>query len=181
MLSRLRESDLEDAIALLFSPTTWVVAFRGVETPDKLRSYLSNFIASDARGEALTLVARLKETGEIAGISRYHSAAPNFTRVEIGYTWIADQWMRTFVNTEKKFLMMRHAFEEIGVKRVEFSVDPRNDKSNDAVRRIGGTFEGTLRKWRFLSEQDKGDRNIYSVLDDEWPRVKAHLIQLMER
>jgi RimJ/RimL family protein N-acetyltransferase len=149
-----------------------VVACRGINTKEKLHSYLSNFIDRDAKGEGLTLVARLNSTNEAVGISRFHNAGPNFLRVEIGFTWIADRWTRTFVNTEKKKAMLGYAFEKMAVKRVEFSVDPQNEKSNKAMIRIGAKFEGTLRKWRFLNETDQGHRNIYSIIDDEWPRIK---------
>lgn len=174
-LKRLQKSDLDDAFQSLFSPTTWAVAARGVNTRPKFDAYLESFIEKDARGEGLGLVARLNSNNEVVGFSRYHSAGPNFSKVEIGYTWISDRWQRSFVNTEKKQLMLTHAFDEMGVKRTEFSVDPVNDKSNKAMLRLGAKFEGTLRKWRFLSERDRGDRNIYSIIDDEWPQIRGHL------
>ncbi len=178
-LDRLGETDLEEAVSRLYSPTTWVVAHRGMDSPQKVRAYLAKFIEADARGEALTLVARVRSSGEVVAISRFHSAPENFLRVEIGYTWIADRWMRTFVNTEKKYLMLRHAFEAWKVKRVEFSVDPINEKSNRAMKRLGAVMEGTLRKWRFLSDQDQGHRNIYSILDDEWEPIRGRLERMM--
>jgi N-acetyltransferase len=171
-LKPLCEKDILELAHSLFSPTTWAVTVRGNDTPEKVRVYLDAFVAKDARGEGQSLVARLNASGEIVAFSTFHNATPNFSRVEIGFTWVADKWMRTFVNTEKKFLMISHAFEKMKVKRVEFSVDPRNEKSNRAMKRIGAQFEGTLRKWRFISGDDPGHRNIYSIIDDEWPQVR---------
>jgi RimJ/RimL family protein N-acetyltransferase len=172
-LLRLSEGNFPELATSLLSPTTWVCATRGVDTADRLREYLGGFVAADCRDESLTLVARVASTGEAAAVSRFHSASAGFAKVEIGFTWVADPWMRTFVNTEMKYLMIRHAFEAMGVKRVEFSVDPRNAKSNAAMTRLGAKLEGTLRKWRFLSPADPGDRNIYSIIDDEWPAARA--------
>jgi RimJ/RimL family protein N-acetyltransferase len=180
-LQRLQLSDFEEIISTLFSPTSWVCAFRGIDTREKMLKYLEVFVDKQNREQGLTLVARIKNSNEIAGISSYHSAPENFARVEIGYTWIADRWMRTFVNTEMKLLMISYAFEVMKVRRVEFSVDPRNEKSNTAMKRIGAQYEGTLRKWRFLNESDPGSRNIYSIIDEEWPETRLHIEKLAQK
>lgn len=134
-----------------------------------------------AKSESLTIVAIHNETSEMLATSTYQYPSQGFKRVEIGFTWIADQWQRTFVNSELKYLMLEHAFEDMRVVRVEFSVHPNNQKSNAAMKRLGATLEGTLRKWRFLSGADDGNRNIYSIIDDEWPDIKARLLQARVR
>ncbi len=108
-------------------------------------------------------------------MSSYLSPTVNFTGIEIGFTWIAKNFQRTFVNSEMKFLMLQYAFETMNVKRVQFSTDPVNEKSNQAILRLRAKFEGTLRKWRFNSSEDQGDRNIYSILDHEWNKVRLEL------
>ncbi len=167
--------DSDELFETLMSQTTWMVAERGITDKNTFNSYLEGFFARQNKGEGLTLVAREKLSGQITSMSTFWNPSTNLTKIEIGFTWVADRWMRTFVNTEQKYLMLKFAFESLKVKRVEFSVDPRNERSNAAMKRLGAHLEGTLRKWRFLSENDKGDRNIFSIIDDEWPSVRSRL------
>jgi RimJ/RimL family protein N-acetyltransferase len=167
--------DSQPLYTTLMSETTWMVSERGIKDQPVFEKYIKAFLDRQEKQEGVTLVARVTRTSEIKAISTFWNFATNGSKIEIGFTWVADKWMRTFVNTEMKFLMLTYAFETLKVKRVEFSVDPTNEKSNKAMLRIGAKCEGTLRKWRFLSENDKGDRNIYSIIDDEWPEIKARL------
>jgi RimJ/RimL family protein N-acetyltransferase len=175
VLKPIHESDIAELGRTLLSPNTWMSARRGVTDEKAFQHYISKLITKQTAGEAITLVARLKENQEIAAMSTFWNPTLHLTAIEIGFTWVADKWMRTFVNTEMKFLMLEHAFETLRVKRVHFSVDPTNEKSNQAMARLGAKLEGTLRKWRFLSDQDSGDRNVYSIIDDEWPGVRSLL------
>jgi N-acetyltransferase len=171
----LTEADTDPLFDVLYDPETWVVKVRGIDTREKFGAYLAAFREKRRSGQQVPVVAVDRATGSLAALSVYHNAAPGLTKVEIGFTWVAPRFQRTHVNTELKLLMMTHAFERWQVKRVEFYVDPRNDKSNRAMARVGATLEGCLRKVRFLNATDPGDRNIYSVLDTEWPRCKAGL------
>lgn len=180
ILKKLNGNDLDEIIENLSSKTSWASLLRGINTKEKFRDYLNTFMVKQEKNQFLALVSRIKDSGEVVSISSYHSASENFGMVEIGYTWVADKWMRTFVNTENKYLMCSYAFETMNVRRLQFCVDPRNDKSNIAMKRIGAKFEGTLRKFRFIAENDEGNRNFYSILDDEWPSVKTHLEKLMK-
>ncbi len=117
-----------------------------------------------------------KFNGQFVASSVYQYPNENFRRVEIGFTWVADKWQKTFVNSELKLLMLDYAFNVMKVNRVEFSVHPTNEKSNRAMKRLGATLEGTLRKWRYIENLDDGNRNIYSIIDDEWPRLRSQLI-----
>ncbi len=96
-------------------------------------------------------------------------------RVEIGATWIAKPWQRTAINTEAKYLMLRHAFETLGCIRVELKTDALNQKSRDAILRIGAKEEGTLRQHMITSTGRLRDSVYFSILDSEWPKVKADL------
>ena len=98
-------------------------------------------------------------------------------RVEIGSTWIAGPWRRTAVNTEAKYLMLRHAFETLGCIRVEFKTDALNQRSRNAIRRIGATEEGTLRQHMVMGSGRLRDSVYFSILNSEWPRVKRDLEQ----
>jgi N-acetyltransferase len=179
ILKKLTLSDFDEIIENLSSETSWASKLRGINTKEKFQEYINTFIAKQEKNQFLTIVSRVKTSNEVVSISSYHAATENFGMVEIGYTWVADKWMRTFVNTENKYLMSNYAFETMKVRRLQFCVDPRNDKSNKAMLRIGAKFEGTLRKWRFIAANDEGNRNVYSILDDEWPKVKEHLKNLM--
>ncbi len=162
------------------SPSTWFTKTWGIDSSEAFVTYCTNrFLKQQSTGECLTLVIQNKPDGQLVATSTYHHADPDFTKVEIGFTWIGDQWQRSFVNTEMKFLMLEYAFEVMKVKRVEFVVHPNNEKSNVAMKRIGAVFEGTLRKWRFRPGSDDGDRSIYSVIDDEWPSKKIALKKLL--
>ena len=178
-LTPLTEDDLIPLGKTLVSETTWFTKTRDLTTPEKFAEYFRPMIARRKNGEAMTLVVRLRETGEFVAMSTYQYPSPGFLKVEIGFSWIADKWHRTFVNTEMKYLMLKHAFEVMGARRVEFSVHPNNPKSNAAMIRIGATLEGTLRKWRFLPGAngvgDDGNRNMYSIIEDEWPVISGRL------
>jgi RimJ/RimL family protein N-acetyltransferase len=96
-------------------------------------------------------------------------------RVEIGSTWIAPPWQRTAVNTEAKYLMLRHAFEVWGCTRVELKTDALNQKSRNAILRIGAKEEGTLRRHLVTWTGRVRDTVYFSILDSEWPEVKGRL------
>lgn len=167
--------DLEEMAQALISPTTWFSRTWGLNDLASLRAGLTPTFEQQAQGQCLFLKALHQD--KIVAISNFHSAPKNFTRVEIGFTWIADAWQRTFVNTELKLLMLSHAFDTMKVRRVEFSVHPANEKSRLAMLRIGAKYEGTLRQWRFNPNNptDDGDRCIYAILDYEWPMVEKAL------
>ncbi|MHB1088072.1 MAG: GNAT family N-acetyltransferase [Acidimicrobiales bacterium] len=103
--------------------------------------------------------------------------------VEVGGTWLAASAQRSGINTEAKFLLMSYAFEDWGVSRVELKTDARNERSRTAIARVGATFEGVLRHYQPSlvegEEERYRDTAMFSVVDDEWPRVKAHMRTLV--
>lgn len=177
ILRPLKSSDLRDTAQALVSPTTWFSMTRNIQTISDFENYFRPILQKQEAGESLSLLARLKSTSKIVGMSTFQYPSVQFTKVEIGFTWLSDSWQRTFVNSEMKYLMLAHAFEVMKTLRVEFSIHPKNTKSNEAIKRIGAQFEGTLRKWRYLPGSDDGNRNIYSIIDDEWPAVKSQLVK----
>jgi RimJ/RimL family protein N-acetyltransferase len=98
-------------------------------------------------------------------------------KVEIGSTWIAPQWQRTVINTEAKYLMLRHAFETWNCMRVELKTDALNQRSRRAILRLGAKEEGTLRKHMVCWDGRQRDSIYFSILDTEWPEVKGQLEQ----
>jgi N-acetyltransferase len=100
-------------------------------------------------------------------------------RLEIGSTWIARNWQRTAVNTEAKYLMLRHAFEQLGCIRVELKTDSLNQRSRQAILRLGAREEGILRNHMITSTGRIRHTVYYSIIDSEWPAVKARLERML--
>ncbi len=118
---------------------------------------------------------RDKSSGDVAGTSRYLNISEHEPRVEIGFTWYRPQSQGTYVNPEAKLLLMQNAFERLGCVRVELKTDARNAQSRAAILKMGAKFEGIFRKHTRVSDSYVRDSAYYSVIDEEWPGVKAGL------
>ena len=127
------------------------------------------------RGQSLPFTTIEQSSGRVIGSTRFMSIDLANRKVEIGSTWIAPAWQRTAVNTEAKYLMLRHAFENWSCLRVELKTDALNHKSRNAILRIGAKEEGTLRKHMVTSTGRVRDSVYFSILDTEWPAVKLRL------
>lgn len=149
-------------------------------SPDAMGEFVEAALDDREQGNALPFATVLRETGEVIGSTRFGNVAPAHRRVEIGWTWLAPGHQRTPANTEAKYLMLSHAFEEWDCVRVELETDSRNRRSIDAIRRIGATREGTLRK-HMQTKQGPRDTVYFSILDDEWASVKADLEAKLSR
>jgi len=146
-----------------------------VRTPDDMRAYMETALRALADGSALPFATVERATGRAIGSTRFGSIDRGHRRLEIGWTWIGRQWQRTAVNTEAKYLMLRHAFETLGAMRVELKTDSLNERSRRAILRLGAVEEGTFRK-HMLTESGRVRHTVYfSVIDEEWPGVKARL------
>ena len=119
--------------------------------------------------------------GKVAGSTRYLNIRSEHRSLEIGWTWLGQEWQRTGVNTEAKLLLLEYAFERLGCRRVEFKTDGRNLRSQRALERIGAIREGQLRKHMVVQEDFSRDSVYFSVIDDEWPQVRARLQKLQQR
>jgi N-acetyltransferase len=142
---------------------------------DGMRAFVEEALAEQRAGNALAFATTLPETGQVIGSTRFMSIVPAHRRVEIGGSWIAPAWQRTRANTEAKYLMLRHAFEEWKCMRVELKTHAQNAKSRAAILRIGATEEGTLRKHMVQADGSIRDSVYFSIVDDEWPNVKRRL------
>lgn len=127
------------------------------------------------RGESVVFATVERESGQVIGSTRFMNIDRSNLRVEIGSTWIAPAWQRTAVNTEAKYLMLRHAFEVWQCMRVELKTDAQNQRSRNAILRLGAKEEGTLRKHLITWTGRVRDTVYFSILDTEWPEVKARL------
>jgi RimJ/RimL family protein N-acetyltransferase len=119
--------------------------------------------------------------GVAVGSTRYLAIRPEHRSLEIGWTWLGQEWQRTAANTEAKLLLLTHAFEQLGCVRVEFKTDARNERSQRALLRIGATREGVMRHHMIVQHNYLRDSVYFSVIATEWPGVKARLQQLAQR
>lgn len=153
----------------------WRLTTIRLQTPEDMLDYIQAALAEQAEGTSLPFAILEKSSGKVIGTSRYHSINITHRRLEIGFTWIAVAWQRTGVNTEAKYLMLRHAFEDLKCVRVEFKADSGNEPSCRALIRIGARQEGVLRNYKISSHKGVRDLALFSIIDTEWPEVKASL------
>lgn len=117
------------------------------------------------------------ETGALMGSTRYLNVRPRDHGLEIGYTWLGHDYQRTAVNTEAKYLLLRHAFEGLGAFRVELKTDARNLRSQKAIERLGAQKEGVLRRHMVVQDGYVRDSVMYSITDLDWPDVRDGLLK----
>jgi len=159
----------------------WQWTTTRISTPEELRSYIETALAEQARGVSLPFATIHQATGQAVGSTRFGSIDAANRRLEIGWTWIGRHWQRTPVNTEAKYLMLRHAFERLSALRVEFKTDSLNERSRRAILRLGAIEEGTLRN-HMITHTGRLRHSVYfSVIDSEWPQVKASLEAKLSR
>ena len=113
--------------------------------------------------------------GEVIGSTSYMSLAPEHRRLEIGNTWLTSSAWGTGANTDAKYLLLRHAFETLGARRVEFKTDAKNERARAALAAIPSVFEGIHRKHMIVRDGERRDSAWYAVIEDDWPDVKAAL------
>jgi len=146
-----------------------------VRTPADMRAYIELALRTQAESSALPFAMIDRASGSAIGSTRFGNIDRLHRRVEIGWTWIGRLWQRTAVNTEAKYLMLRHAFETLGANRVELKTDSLNERSRRAILRLGAVEEGTFRK-HMVTESGRVRHSVYfSIIDEEWPAVKARL------
>jgi RimJ/RimL family protein N-acetyltransferase len=156
-------------------PDLWRVTANYGGTPEAFAAWVDEALEQQAAGRALPFVLVEPATGRAIGSTRYGNYDAPSARVEIGWTWVARPWQRTRVNTEAKYLLLRHAFETLGLERVELKTDAINARSRAAILRIGATQEGILRRHQRTWDGRLRDTVFFSILRDEWPVVKERL------
>jgi N-acetyltransferase len=146
-----------------------------MQTAEDFRRMVEKIFEEQQRGESVAFATVERKSGDVIGSTRFMNIDRANRRVEIGSTWIIPNWQRTAVNTEAKYLMLRHAFETWGCFRVELKTDALNEKSRNAILRIGAKEEGTFRRHVITWTGRVRDSVYFSVLDSEWPEVKSKL------
>jgi N-acetyltransferase len=139
------------------------------------------YLADALRPEYVAWATVDAATGRAVGSTRFGDIAPEDGRVEIGWTWIAPSHQRSATNTEAKLLQLTYAFDELGANRVALKTDGRNLRSQAAIERLGAQREGVLRRHVRMPDGFIRDTVYFSILDDEWPAVRARLEERLSR
>ncbi len=153
----------------------WRLIPTAVATPEDMKNYIQTALDEQGAGTALPFATVEKVSGKAIGSTRFGNIDAANKRAEIGWTWIALQWQRTFVNTEAKYLMLKHAFEVWNCNRVEFKTDNLNERSRNAILRIGAKPEGVFRHHMITQGGRLRDSAYFSIINTEWPEVKVKL------
>ena len=178
-MSRDHEEGLWDASR---DERTWAwLSIVQPQTKDELVAYVDAALANHDAGEELPLVTVRRGDGLVVGSTRFLALRREHRSVEIGWTWLAPAAWGTGINIEAKLLMLEHAFERLGCLRVELKTDARNERSRGAMAALPAHFEGIHRKHMLVRGGERRDSAWYSVLDDEWPAVRANLLRRLGR
>ncbi len=146
-----------------------------------MRAWVRDILSRAEKGTDVPFAVIHLASGRVAGATRYLNIMPKDRGLEIGGTWYGPDFQRTAVNTECKYLLLKHAFETLGAIRVQLKTDSRNIRSQKAIERIGAVKEGVLRNHMILPDGYFRHSVFYSILDSEWPEVKRRLEELMEK
>lgn len=153
----------------------WFFTTNVMHTVEDMQRYISTAMDDAERKIALPFVTIDKKQNKIVGSTRFGNIDTKNRKTEIGWTWINPLWQRSYVNTEAKFLMLKHAFETWNCARVELKTDVLNEKSRNAILRIGAKQEGILRRHLITETGRFRDTVYFSIIDDEWQDVKENL------
>jgi N-acetyltransferase len=177
VLEPLTEEHADELWEAAQAPEIWEWLAHVGDSRDRFDRWLQMTLEEARSGREGPFATRDRRSGAIVGSSRYLNVRPADRVVEIGWTWLNPSVWGQGVNTEAKLLMLTHAFEALGCVRVEFKTDARNARSRAALAALPAQFEGILRK--HMTVPDVGVRNsaYFSVIDDEWPQVRAYLQQ----
>lgn len=174
-LEPLKREHEKDLAAAASDGKLWELFFTSVPEPEKTLAYIDTALAGQEKGDMLPWAVRDLKTNSIVGSTRYHDIIAAADRVEIGYTWYAQRWQKSHVNTACKLLLLAHAFDELGCKVVGLRTDNFNFASQRAIEALGAKKDGVIRHHQPRRDGTIRDTVMYSILDAEWPGVKRHL------
>jgi RimJ/RimL family protein N-acetyltransferase len=175
VLEPFEESHADELWEAAQAPEIWEWLAPIGASRDLFDRWLGLTLEAATSGEEGPFTTRERDGGAAVGSSRYLNVRPADRVVEIGWTWLNPRAWRTGANVEAKLLMMEHAFEKLGCVRVEFKTDARNERSRAALSAIPARFEGILRNHMIVPGVGQRDSAYYSVIDAEWPEVRANL------
>ncbi len=152
-----------------------------MDTEEDMRKWVMDILNRAKKGTDLPFTVIHLASGRVAGATRYLNITPEHRGLEIGGTWYGVEFQRTAVNTECKYLLLKHAFETLGCIRVQLKTDLLNERSQKAIERIGAVKEGVLRNHMILPDGRIRHSVYYSIIDSEWPQVKKRLEEMLMR
>ena len=155
----------------------WNNRFSQFPHPNEMQKYLQGMLDLSSKSLILPFITIHKASNTIVGTTRYLNIDYENYRLEIGHTWIAKSWRKTYVNTEAKFLMLQYAFEKLECIAVEIRTDILNIVSRKAIQRLGAKQDGVLRHHKIMRDGRIRDTVCYSIIKPEWKQVKANLIE----
>lgn len=157
-------------------PETWRVTSSDVgSSREVFDEWWAQLQSAFAAGHEVPFATRERAGGLVVGSTRFLTLRPEHAGVEIGHTWLRSELWGTGANVEAKLLMLEHAFDRCGCMRVEFKTDERNERSRRAMEALPAQFEGIFRKHMFVRGGEVRDSAYYSIVDHEWPTVRANL------
>lgn len=162
--------------------TFWdFMLYGNINTETDMQNWVRDILSRAEKGTDLPFVAIHLASGRVAGATRYLNIMPKDRGLEIGGTWYGTEFQRSPVNTECKYLLLKHAFETLGCIRVQLKTDLRNERSQKAIERIGAKKEGILRNHMIFPDGRYRHSVFFSILDTEWFEVKQKLEEMMAR
>jgi RimJ/RimL family protein N-acetyltransferase len=174
VLEPLSEAHEDGLWAASRAPETWRwLSVLQPETRVEFRAYLDQALAAAADGSEIPFATLLD--GRVVGSTRYLALAPEFRRLEIGWTWLHPSVWGSGVNVEAKLLQLADAFDRLGCRRVELKTDALNERSRAAMAALPAEFEGVFRKHMLVRGDENRDSAWYAVVDDDWPEVRSNL------
>ena len=177
-LEPLGETHIPDLTRVAQDPDIWrFMLYPNVNNEDQMREWVMDILSRQAKGADLPFVVIHLATNRAIGATRFLEIRPEHRALEIGGTWYGTAYQSTVVNTECKYLLLRHAFEVLGCLRVQFKTDLRNERSQRSLERIGAVKEGILRNHMITADGYRRDSVYYSIIASDWPGVKASLEQ----
>ncbi|SFL95103.1 Protein N-acetyltransferase, RimJ/RimL family [Paenibacillus sp. 1_12] len=177
----LEQAHVQGLFAAGNDPQIWTYLPSKMNALEHMNELVLEALDAQENGLQLPFTIMDVQTNEIIGSTRFLNLSLPNKNLEIGWTWYSPKVWRTHVNTECKYLLLQYGFEELGLVRVQFRADARNERSNKAILRIGAKHEGTLRKDRILHNGFIRDTQQYSIIEAEWPGVKASLEAKLQR
>ena len=174
-LEPLSETHREGLCEAIRDGQLWKLHVTLVPHPDEIDAFLENAQRAHDAGDGLAFATVERATNRVAGSTRFMESDARNRRVEIGFTFLGGSWQRTRVNTEAKLLMLAHAFETLGMNRVEFLTDYLNDRSRRAILGLGAQEEGILRSHMVMRDDRVRDSVLYSIIKSEWLGAKQRL------
>lgn len=153
----------------------WNLKVTNVPGPATVDAYIDTALAGRTAGTVIPFAIVRKSNGQVVGSTRFWKVDRLNRKLEIGHTWLALSTQKSAINTEAKLLLLTYAFEVLDCVRVQFTTDELNEKSRAAILRLGAVQEGIVRHERIMPDGRKRNSVRFSIIDSEWPQVKAHL------